>query len=344
MSRPLVTVSLLSTLLGVAAIAFYQPPRQAVAAPPADAKAMTKTEVPTFNPGRRTAAARVLARDAGLRKRLEELPVLERLEESLPSVEVDGQTYYVAEGDLLKDEDQLLIYAAQRTAQLRAFEARMLGDEVGLASSNSFEQERFLGILVDGRVLRWAPGTVLTYCVLSETFPNDEQYEEVVDLMAEATGDWEELCGVDFHYLPEHDESEGTGTPQDVLFSVRHINAGGDFIASAFFPDDPRSRRRILIDPSFFTTRFDQTGVLRHELGHVLGVRHEHIRSGAPARCPTEDIDGTFEITDYDPQSVMHYFCGGVGDLSLEFTELDREGAQFLYGPPLETFRFVSFP
>ena len=43
----------------------------------------------------------------------------------------------------------------------------------------------------------------------------------------------------------------------------------------------------------------------RHELGHILGFRHEHIRSEANSSC---DEGGAFRaVTDYDQASVMHY-------------------------------------
>jgi hypothetical protein len=113
------------------------------------------------------------------------------------------------------------------------------------------------------------------------------------------------------------------------------------FIAAAFFPNDPINRRRVLIDPSYFTTTFNQVGVLRHELGHVLGFRHEHIRSGAPAACPDEDPGRVIDLTQYDPRSVMHYFCGGVGSRELAISDLDREGSQRVYGPPLSDFMLI---
>jgi hypothetical protein len=128
------------------------------------------------------------------------------------------------------------------------------------------------------------------------------------------------------------------------VFVVRHIDAGGQFIAAAFFPTYPPKRRRVLIDPSYFADDlgFDPVGVLRHELGHVVGFRHEHIRSGAPALCPQEDTTDTIDLTAYDPQSVMHYFCGGVGSRDLKITDVDRDGAQKLYGPPLSSLSLVE--
>ena len=112
------------------------------------------------------------------------------------------------------------------------------------------------------------------------------------------------------------------------MFVVREFDADGKFIASAFFPNDPVERRRADIDPSYYTTSFDKVGVLRHELGHVLGFRHEHIRNEAPPVCPNEPLWDTKVLTKYDPKSVMHYFCGGVGSNALKISELDRKGAR----------------
>ena len=83
-------------------------------------------------------------------------------------------------------------------------------------------------------------------------------------------------------------------------------------------------------------------GVLRHELGHVLGFRHEHIRSGAPPGCPDEDVFGAIDLNDYDPKSVMHYFCGGVGNRDLVITAEDRTASQIVYGQPLTEFALFS--
>jgi hypothetical protein len=158
----------------------------------------------------------------------------------------------------------------------------------------------------------------------------------------QATADWEKTCGVRFVYASELDDSNLL-RPERALFVVREFNATGQFIAAAFFPNDPVNRRRVLIDPSFYDPDlgFDRVGVLRHELGHVLGFRHEQIRPEAPPTCPDEDIYDTFNLGDYDPHSVMHYFCGGVGSRTLAITELDKAGAQRVYGLPFAEFQFV---
>jgi hypothetical protein len=200
-----------------------------------------------------------------------------------------------------------------------------------------------VAVTVNGKLVRWKPGVNLTYCVLKQTFASEQDYNTVVANMKQATWAWEKVCGVKFEYKPELDDSP-TVKPAGVLFPVRAIDAQGQFIAAAFFPTDPKDRRRLFIAPSYFDPDlgFDQVGVLRHELGHVLGFRHEQIRSDAPASCPDEDTANTVDLTKYDPKSVMHYFCGGVGSRDLLITDVDIEGSQKVYGLPCDSYTYIE--
>ena len=83
-------------------------------------------------------------------------------------------------------------------------------------------------------------------------------------------------------------------------------------------------------------------GVFRHELGHINGFRHEHIRAvepdcrEGPVVCTRDGAtcQGAEYLTEYDVESVMHIPCGGVSVTSWEISELDGVGARILYGMP----------
>ncbi len=168
---------------------------------------------------------------------------------------------------------------------------------------------------------------ILNYTVDRASFADAARFDEVVALMDGATADWEQTCpecGIDFR------RQDAEAITNDTSFVVEFRNVGGAFIARAFFPHHQGTRRRLTIDPSFFTTGFDKQGVLRHELGHVLGYRHGHI-GGIPG-CFNEGGEWR-PLTEYDPKSVMHYFCGGGGTLALAISDIDREGHRRLYVP-----------
>lgn len=263
------------------------------------------------------------------------------LKEKLNTIEVNGQKLYVAEGDTLLDDDQLKIYAEVREKEDQARAAAKKADEQGFGSSRLEVSHGLVAMTHNGKVVRWAPGTCLTYRVARSSFDSDQHYQMVVQNLEAATQEWEHTCGVNFQHKAELDSKPGTDR-EGCVFVAYVFDAGGTVIASSFFPVDPPERRHLLIDPSYFTTSFDKVGVFRHELGHILGFRHEHIRNEAPPVCPNEPLWDTQVLSVYDPKSVMHYFCGGVGSHDLKITDLDRKGARMVYGPPLVAASLVE--
>ena len=190
----------------------------------------------------------------------------------------------------------------------------------------------FAVITVGGLDQIWSQAErhALSYCV-SATFGS--RHPTVVADMAAATAAWEAVADLDFVYLPTEDSDCNTQNT-DVLFDVRPVNAGGQFLAAAFFPNDPRADRSLVIDPSSFqldpNDNLTLRGILRHELGHTIGGRHEHTRPEAGTCFEDPDWRG---VTDYDAFSVMHYpQCNGQGDWTLSLTARDQNGVACLYG------------
>jgi uncharacterized protein (TIGR03382 family) len=173
----------------------------------------------------------------------------------------------------------------------------------------------------------------LSYCVSNGFGANKTA---MVQAMAGATeGGWEKYGDVNFTYVPAED-ANCTNANNNVMFNVIPAPAGAQYLASAFFPNEPRAGRVV----DFATASFDpqQTGgisvtnIAIHELGHVLGFRHEHIRIAQPNRPNCLEGTDYRDVTPYDVTSTMHYpQCGSPGN-TLALSARDQQGVALIYG------------
>jgi hypothetical protein len=151
--------------------------------------------------------------------------------------------------------------------------------------------------------------------------------------MASATGAWEAVAAV--HYVHDATQDATCGPANSaVVFDVSPVNSQGEYLARAFFPNESRAARNVLIDETSFDVdplgKLQLVGILRHELGHTLGFRHEHTR---PESGTCFEDKNWRPLSSYDAFSVMHYpQCNGKGDWSLNLTARDKNGAACLYG------------
>lgn len=169
----------------------------------------------------------------------------------------------------------------------------------------------------------------LTYCV-SKAFGTN--YSAVVSAMQSAGAAWAGVANIQYKHVVAEDANCTAGNT-NVLFDVNPVT-GGQYLARAFFPDDARAARNVMIDSTSFgqIDPYTLTGILRHELGHTLGFRHEHTRKEA-GTC-FEDTNYR-DLTEYDANSVMHYpQCNGANKGDLVITAKDQAGAALLYGAP----------
>jgi serralysin len=192
----------------------------------------------------------------------------------------------------------------------------------------------------------------LTYCV-STSF--GEYYPRAVQEMYEATQDWEGAAYVEFIHQAEHD-TNCAYPAAPVLFTVEWIFLGtGEAGAESFPPSYVHEGQYHYLGialPAYDTLdrSVDQRtsrGTFSHELGHILGFRHEHLRPEAAQApfdyvCHDEPVSEGYDRwrtidggTEYDPSSAMHYGTGSCGPLKdYALTATDRAAARFVYPAP----------
>jgi hypothetical protein len=214
----------------------------------------------------------------------------------------------------------------------------VIGDEARLYEHWQAYQQGALSIYrVNNVDIKWsdAQKVNLTYCI-GASFGGNKQL--VVNAMeAATTNGWEKFANINFVHVPAQD-ANCNAQNNNVMFDVNQVNSGGQYLARAFFPNDARAARNVLIDPASFNLQ--QTGniplanIVIHELGHTLGFRHEHIRSdqGRAVQCPE---DANYRgVTNYDVVSTMHYPQCGSPNNTLALSAMDQAGVAMVYGPP----------
>ena len=170
----------------------------------------------------------------------------------------------------------------------------------------------------------------LTYCISNNFGTNKTR---MVNAMNTATAKWESLGNINFVHLTAQD-SNCTASNPNVVFDIRPVS-GQPYLARAFFPSSPRSSRNVLVDSSSFgNIGWPLENIIGHELGHVLGFRHEHTR---PEAGTCFEDNNWRPLTPYDSASIMHYpQCNGSSN-DLNWTTRDGDGIAALYGAPGST-------
>jgi len=224
-----------------------------------------------------------------------------------------GPNLFIMEGDLPMTRDEIRGYLINRHLEIN-----QKTSEIDRSSNE------LLVNMVAGKYDFWPVGKRrLTYFFDKLSFPKGTNAEAVKGNFRKAADEWTAACpecGVEFVEVEQIEKAE---------FAVRFQERPDSVVAEAFFPSYARERHVLLVYPEYFRTEFNPVGVFRHEIGHILGYAHEHIQK-ALSGCARENTRWA-QLSDYTPNSVMHYFCGGVGSRELALRDNDKVGHRCLY-------------
>jgi serralysin len=246
----------------------------------------------------------------------------------------DGRTdTYIVEGDIpVVGEKALRVYYD------RAAESWRLENQGQLRTTATSAVEVAPSSLVISNInnsdIKWDATTKenLTYCVSNgfDVFTK----AKVVTAMQEAASAWGAVADVKFTHVPSQDSSCLETNPI-VLFAVVPLPQIPGFRADSFFPNDPQSRHHLRIAPAAYdgsSLPITLRGILEHELGHILGFRHENTRVSL-GRCFEDQLWRPLTTVDFGSVMFSAAACGDTPTVDLAVSADDGRGAACLYGP-----------
>jgi len=193
----------------------------------------------------------------------------------------------------------------------------------------------------------------IRYCVSQASL--GANYQIIVDEMKLAASEWESVANINFRYVATED-SNCTPANASIDLAVQHHGTVGCAVPPlANWTGTPPTIMPCGV-PKLLGINYtlansagqnpkSSLGVLRHELGHAIGFRHEHAFQigeegygcGEFAQLESADQGGEALIESYDADSVMHYpslECGWGHNHDYILTPKDGRSARALYGMP----------
>jgi Matrixin len=261
------------------------------------------------------------------------------------TVQIASKIYFLTEGDILLTEDELRnrLFTQSKYALLAKkkfkdnFNIAKIDSSKPIIINKDFQEIIISFDPVKNENIKWS-NFPIRFCINKSSFnvvPNG--YETIKENFNKAIQDWTNLCNVKFEYVDEADNSSNAETYHlDFILTYHYSDASTDYVATSFYPNDSPDKRILFVFPKYWNTDYDKVGVFRHEIGHILGFRHEQTSTSdlVPIDCRrrySEPLTPSFAVTEYDQESVMHYFCGGNGTRTMQFSAYDTVGITAIY-------------
>jgi hypothetical protein len=158
---------------------------------------------------------------------------------------------------------------------------------------------------IDNVAPRWKPGSEINFATYADGYPSSSDAAYAAQKLIAAAEEWNAAkVGVSFRWVQNVD---------DAAFVLQYGGEQGTVLASAFFPNNA-----VLNTLFVYAYAFDKTisesprgsfknyeimqNVFLHELGHVLGLRHEFALD-----TETFEGEGAVRVFGTNPESVMSY-------------------------------------
>ncbi|KAH8175211.1 metallo-peptidase family m12 domain-containing protein [Sarocladium implicatum] len=167
---------------------------------------------------------------------------------------------------------------------------------------------------------RWAPGSVIKWVAMKEGFKSAADADYAAEHLNMACQKWNELSiGVTFEWVTNL---------ADATFALWHGGSQGSALASAFFPNPHDLSMMLVYNPVFSmpTWKANMWKVFMHELGHVLGLRHEFALDINPSTGKMKEGFRAVQLGDRNSKSVMTY-----GSQPPEVQQSDVESIKAFY-------------
>lgn len=176
------------------------------------------------------------------------------------------------------------------------------------------------------QIPRWKYGSVINYATYADGYPAPGDAIYAANCLIEAAKEWNSASiGVTFKWVPNVD---------DAAFVLAYGGELDTVLASAFFPSDSALETLYVyqygFDKTEWTTKrgtYTNYGIMKnvflHELGHVLGLRHEF------AMKPETFEGGAIVIGSANTESVMSYV------FPPKLQQSDIQDTRYFYKHPL---------
>jgi len=275
-----------------------------------------------------------------------ELGTGQTLEAYAASVRVtfeDSTEGYLLEGDMMTDYEGLVRYFESRA---NAVQDKATGQLVTVGGQQVWDVRH------DAQNLR--------YCLTGGWSTPSEASVEAT--LVTAAADWSRIANVGFIHEASLDGNtnciEAAVTAGSVDFRVtRNLDGTGAWLSGSWaaLPGFTAANQQLAQGTSL------TLGIMRHELGHILGLNHEQFHPDeSTLNCTVDDyssfypvagnVVGVGELTEYDTNSIMHYTSGGNPSCAggtvntATMTDADGRGARILYGAPAAWISFHRAP